>query len=618
MRISIVFGVVGTALALFVFFVTKTTIDTATNDGFERIVDELFVALNDHFTSCTIGIRDTGILFTLGAVDVVNCTSPCLSAALETTLNGSTRTSVSYDAFKTIVGRVISLDESIVSFYWAPRIESDDQRALWTDLVQQQFFPAPDSPNTHFHDFDNTTVPTNSAPYFPVVYAYPTNVLNKVLIDFSSNSDYADAMAFAASTQSLVVVQSVDFDSALKGVAFQPVFFNSADQNSCPSSCTNSRSLNKCLCDSNLVGFVIATIDLEYIAQQVMDPVVDHYPELWLSFIESTTNLTIYSSSSRVNTAANTKALHQNTLYADGAEFLNQTPLSRAQQLKDPLDENARADSSVRVYDAQVDVLTSSSSEESSSDPEPPARQSWWATRFHVTNIDFAHRIFELTVLELNPLTEGYQRSQPFFNLAITILFVVVASMGVWVWSDWARRHEKLLEATVMTLKDFTALTTHELRTPVSTFEFAIQLLEATNLSAEQQLLVQNQRVARIMMQQIIDNVLTYERIASGKVDTLKPDIVHVDVVGLVERVVDVTCMFHHNSSSGVQLNTHFAEMERSDRSQQFTLEDMKRHTTRCMVVHSDEKWLQQVCLCSITYFSTKKKEEGKYILSHV
>ena len=89
-------------------------------------------------------------------------------------------------------------------------------------------------------------------------------------------------------------------------------------------------------------------------------------------------------------------------------------------------------------------------------------------------------------------------------------------------------------------MRDLTAMATHDLRTPVNAIHLTGKLMKETKMTPEQAELVADQQVATRMMVQIIDNVLTHEHIASGRLDKIQPTIKHVDVVELVDRVVQV------------------------------------------------------------------------------
>jgi CHASE1-domain containing sensor protein len=250
----------------------------------------------------------------------------------------------------------------------------------------------------------------------------------------------------------------------------------------------------------------------------------------------------------------------------------------------------------------------------------PPKSRSWWATRSANTTIKFADRDFIIYIKEVEPLTSKSQRNQVFTNLIVTTITVGIVGCFVLVWSFIHQQRQRQLQHSIKTLQDFTAMTTHDLRTPVSAFQLTLHLLKQTQLSSEQRGLLESQEAARMAMQHVIDNVLVCEQYSKGKAEKLRPHESHVDVVGKVEDVVRMTTMYYLDEGHvNVDVRTHFARMvswgdnsfppstSRSLSSNtilhgpQGVLrhgpdnDELARNAVQSMSVHFDERYLQQV-----------------------
>jgi CHASE1-domain containing sensor protein len=261
---------------------------------------------------------------------------------------------------------------------------------------------------------------------------------------------------------------------------------------------TNSSIRVNSLSDQRLRGFVLATLVVQEMLNVVLSVSLARYPMLWVGVIDPLTGNYIYSAG------------------------LGNNPVTR------------------RI----------------------PKHRSWWATRSKSVNIFFADRTFTLIVVEVDPLASESLRNQPFVSMSVTVFVLALIGCMMLIWGALHRRRQQQLQFSIKTLQDFTAMTTHDLRTPVSAFQLTLHLLKQTQLSSEQRGLLESQEAARMAMQHVIDNVLVCEQYSKGKAEKLRPHESHVDVVGKVEDVVRMTTMYYLDEGHvNVDVRTHFARM---------------------------------------------------------
>lgn len=211
----------------------------------------------------------------------------------------------------------------------------------------------------------------------------------------------------------------------------------------------------------------------------------------------------------------------------------------------------------VTVVDAAVDDLLIFQSDSAGPivDTGPIGSGSIGAGREATRRITIGGRSWRVDYVEQSSFASDEQELSPLlFGLAAFFVSLgVVATCSVATWAQI--RHAATLRLQIRAMRDYVAMSAHDLRTPVNAFQMAINLLRKTPLSEAQATLVNDQELAREVLSGIVDNVLTLERLSTGNVDQLKPTAEHIDVLRIVHRVVRVVSAYHGKDGVSIEVS---------------------------------------------------------------
>jgi len=118
-------------------------------------------------------------------------------------------------------------------------------------------------------------------------------------------------------------------------------------------------------------------------------------------------------------------------------------------------------------------------------------------------------------------------------------------------------QHQADLETRMEMLSLYTASVAHDIGTPLAALSMGLQLLESTNLTSEQQEVMQDLQAAREMMSVVTRKALEHQKALSGL--TLQPTLKPTNLGELVSKCARVLRQMS-SSSSRVDVSFHIAE----------------------------------------------------------